>query len=131
MTRFLALNKDIIQIDAEKDTVNESYLTISEEAIAIIVGMAVNQIEGVAGMSTTITEELAEVFGRKSQAKGIKVELGSEGLIIDLSIIVKFGYRIPDIAWNIQEKVRKDILAMTEYKVESINIYVQSIDFSE
>jgi uncharacterized alkaline shock family protein YloU len=82
-------------------------------------------------MSTTITEELAEVFGRKSQAKGIKVELGSEGLIIDLSIIVKFGYRIPDIAWNIQEKVRKDILAMTEYKVESINIYVQSIDFSE
>ncbi|MGI6563547.1 MAG: Asp23/Gls24 family envelope stress response protein [Clostridia bacterium] len=125
------MNKDIIQIDAEKDTVNESYLTISEEAIAIIVGMAVNQIEGVAGMSTTITEELAEVFGRKSQAKGIKVELGSEGLIIDLSIIVKFGYRIPDIAWNIQEKVRKDILAMTEYKVESINIYVQSIDFSE
>ncbi|HBN85854.1 MAG TPA: Asp23/Gls24 family envelope stress response protein [Clostridiales bacterium] len=122
------VEKDNLQINT---TENESNLTISEETLAIIVGLAINQVDGVAGMSTTITEELAEVFGKKAQSKGIKVEFGNDGLVIDLSIVIKFGYRIPDIAWNIQEKVRKDILAMTEYKVESINVYVQSIDFTE
>lgn len=123
------MDKDNLQINTTENI--ESNLTISDETLAIIVGLAINQVEGVAGMSTTITEELAEVFGKKAQSKGIKVELGSDGLIIDLSIVVQFGYRIPDVAWNIQEKVRKDILAMTEYKVDSINVYVQSIDFSE
>ncbi len=124
----MKVEKDNLQINT---TENESNLTISEETLAIIVGLAINQVDGVAGMSTTITEELAEVFGKKAQSKGIKVEFGNDGLVIDLSIVIKFGYRIPDIAWNIQEKVRKDILAMTEYKVESINVYVQSIDFTE
>ncbi len=110
---------------------NDNNLTISEETIAIIVGMAVNSVDGVAGMSSTITEELAEVFGKKSQARGIKVEIEEHGITVDLSIVVKFGCRIPDIAWTIQEKVKKDITAMTEYKVESVNIYVQAVDFSD
>lgn len=122
------MDNEQIEINA---TENESNLTVSDETLAIIVGLAVSQVEGVAGMSTTITEELAEAFGKKAQSKGIKVDQGETGLIVDLSIVVKFGYRIPDVAWNIQEKVRKDILAMTEYNVESINVYVQSIDFSE
>lgn len=122
------MENDNIQIN---ETEKDNNLTISEETLAIIVGMAVNDIEGVAGMSTTITEELAEVFGKKSESKGIKVDMSDDGLVINLSIIVKFGYRIPDIAWNIQEKVRNDVLAMTEYKVDSINVYVQAIDFTE
>jgi len=119
-------NDNLQQIEEEKDT----DLTISEETLAIIVKMAVTDVEGVAGMSTTLTEELAEAFGKKSELKGIKVEIGQNSVTVNLSVIMKFGYRIPDVAWHIQEKVRKDIMAMTEFEVESINVYVQGIDFS-
>lgn len=110
---------------------DETDLTVSEDTIVVIVGMAVDSVEGFAGMSGTITDEIAEVFGKKSQAKGLKIDMHEDTVDVNLSICVKYGCRIPDVAWKIQEKVRNDITQMTEYKVSSVNIYVQSIDFSK
>jgi len=80
-------------------------LKISEEVVAIIAGIAAMEVPGVAGMSGGIAGGIAEMLGRKNLSKGVKVEVGDKEAAIDLYII---GCRIPEVSWNIQEKVKKD-----------------------
>lgn len=63
--------------------------------------------------------------------KGIKITQSEEGLLIDLFITVQYGVKIPEIAWNLQEKVKKDIEGSLEQIVKKINIHVQGVHFAE
>ena len=79
---------------------------IADEVVSIIAGLAATEIDGVASMSGGIAGGIAEALGRKNFSKGVKVDVGEEEVAIDLYIIVKYGYRIPDVAWQIQENVK-------------------------
>ena len=82
-------------------------IKISDEVVAIIAGIAATDVPGVAGMSGGIAGGIAEMLGRKNLSKGVKVEVGEKEAAIDLFIIVEYGFRIPDISWEIQEKVKR------------------------
>ena len=116
---------------------NESYITendemlVTDEALAVIAGMAAMEVNGVAGMSTGFTGGLAEVLGRTNLAKGVKV-LSRDGVtVVDIYVIVKYGVRIPEVAFEIQEHVRGNIENQAGILVDSVNIHVQGVDFSE
>ncbi len=102
---------------------------IADEVVSIIAGLAATEVEGVASMSGGIAGGIAEVLGRKYFSKGVKVEVGTEDTKVDIFIIVKYGERIPDVAWDIQESVKKAVESMTGLKVSSVNIHVQGIQF--
>jgi len=117
---------------------NDNYISedvgsikISEEVVAIIAGIAATEVAGVAGMSGGIAGGIAEILGRKNLSKGVKVEVGEKEALIDLYIIVEYGYRIPEIAWEIQEKVKKSVEAMTGLKVIEVNIHVQGVNIEK
>ena len=88
---------------------------ISEDLIAVTALDASKTVEGFHGFVK----------------KGIKIGNSEEGLLIDLYIKVDFGVKIPEIAWNLQEKVKKDIEAIYELKVKKINIHVHGVHFKE
>lgn len=68
---------------------------------------ATSEIEGVAGMSGSIAGGIAEILGgKKNKGKGVKVEVTENKAAIDLYIIVDYGVRIPEIAWEVQENVK-------------------------
>lgn len=107
-------------------------IKISEEVVAQIAGKAASEVSGVAGMSGGIVGGLSEMLGgKKNFSKGVKVQVGEKETTIDLFIIVEYGARIPDIAWEIQNKVKNVVESMTGLKVVDINIHVQGLNIAK
>lgn len=117
----------------EENDVLDDYgsVKISEEVVAIIAGIAATDVPGVAGMSGGIAGGIAEILGRKNLSKGVKVEVGEKEAAIDLYIIVEFGARIPEVAWDIQDKVKNAVQTMTGLNVVEVNIHVQGVNFDK
>lgn len=72
---------------------------------------------------------IAEILGRKSLSKGVKVDINEKGGFIDLYLIVDYGTKIPEVAWEIQDKVKRAIEVMTNLEVIEVNIHVQGVNF--
>lgn len=102
-------------------------IKIANDAVATYAGIAVSEVQGVYGMAggfAGITEALS---GRKNLAKGIKVEVTDKNARIDVNIIVEYGARIPDVAFEIQTRVKKSVENMTGLKVLEVNVHVQGV----
>ena len=106
---------------------NDESIKIANDVVASIAGVAVSEVPGVYAMAGGITE----IFGKKGLAKGIKVEVGEKDTKIDVNIIVEYGVRIPDVAFEIQNRVKKAVETMTGLNVSSVNIHIQGINIAE
>lgn len=102
---------------------------IANEVVAMIAGAAVAEVSGVVGTSGGVVSEVAERLGRKSFAKGIKVEAGEKEALLEIAVVVKYGVKIPEVATLVQEKVKQRVEEMTGLKVKAVNIQVQGITF--
>jgi uncharacterized alkaline shock family protein YloU len=105
-------------------------IRIADDVVKVIAGLAAMDIKGVAGMSGGFAGGIAELLGRKNLAKGIKVEVGEKEAAIDLSVIIDYGMRIPDVAAQIQESVKNAVERMTGLVVVEANVNVQGIAFA-
>lgn len=107
---------------------NESNVIISEDVISTISSVAAKNISGVYGMYTTLSGGFAEFLGKKNNSKGVKVNIEGQHCEVDLFIIVEYGAIIPDVCWEIQDKVKNDIEAMTGLNVIAVNVNVEGIN---
>jgi len=114
---------------AERSDLGE--IRIANEVVSIVAGLAATEVEGVAGMSGGIASGVAEMLGRKNLSKGVRVEVGEEQAAVDLSIIVDYGVRIPEVAWKIQENVKRAVESMTGLQVVEVNVHVQGVHFAQ
>lgn len=124
-------NEEIIKEEVNEEIVSSENedIRISNDVVASIAGVAVSEVPGVYGMAGGIAGGISEVFsGKKNLSKGIKVEVGEKETKIDVNIIVEYGARIPDVAFEIQNRVKKAVETMTGLKVSSVNIHVQGIN---
>ena len=115
----------------ETNEIEENGIKIADDVIAIIAGKAASEVMGVYSMAGGFAGGISEVFGKKSFAKGIKVDNSEKKLKIDVNIIVEYGSRIPDIAYEIQNRVKKAVENMTGLNVEEVNVHVQGVNTSE
>lgn len=121
--------KIVTNENAENTEDTENGIEISNDVIAVIAGVAVSEVQGVASMSGSFAGGITEVLsGKKNMAKGIKVEKTDNKAKIDVNIIVEYGSRIPDVAYEIQNRVKKAVEGMTGFKVEEVNVHVQGVD---
>jgi len=102
---------------------------IVDDVVATVAGLAATEVKGVAGMSGGLVGGIAEILGRKSLSKGVKVDINEKGGFIDLYLIVDYGTKIPEVAWEIQDKVKRSIEVMTNLDVIEVNIHVQGVSF--
>ncbi len=117
---------------AEEPIDESGNIKIANDVVATIAGIAANEIEGVAGMYTGIAGGIAEFLGgKKNPAKGVKVEITGNNAVIDLYIVVAYGKRIPELAWEIQENVKNSVESMTGLNVEKVNIHVDGVSFEK
>ncbi len=116
-------------IENENTTINENNnIIIEDDVIATIAGIAVSEVPGVAEMSGGFAGGITEVLsGRKNLAKGIKVETREGATKIDVNIIVDYGVRIPDVAFEIQNKVKKSVEEKIGLKVIGVNVHIQGV----
>ena len=116
------------EVQEEINTENEG-IKISNDVIAVIAGVAVSEVPGVSSMSGGFAGGISEVLsGKKNLAKGIKVEADEKTAKIDVNINVEYGTRIPDVAFEIQNRVKKAVESMTGLKVEEVNVHVQGVN---
>lgn len=109
--------------------VNEAgAVKIASEVVTVIASMAAMEVKGVAGMSGGFTDDIVEKFGVKSSNKGIKVQVGETETSIDLFLNVEYGVKIPDVAWEVQQSVKKAVETMTGLRVIEVNIHIQGIN---
>lgn len=130
--------KEEIEINEEKEIANLDEISldisendgikISDNVVSDIAGVAVSEVPGVAGMAGRITEVFS---GKSNLSKGIKVDVGEKDTKIDVNIIVEYGVRIPDIAFEIQTRVKKAVETMTGLKVLEVNVHVQGVNFTK
>lgn len=106
-------------------------IEIAPEVIQIISGLSASQVDGVISLSGGVVEDLNQLLGRKNLRKGIKVDLGENQMVIELAVIVQYGYHIPDVGREVQEKVKSAIETMTGLVVDKIIVRVEGIKFPQ
>lgn len=105
-------------------------IAISNDVIATISAIAAKSIEGVAGMVNSLTGGFAELLGKKNPSKGVKVAISGRDVKIEMFVVVDYGVKIPDVAWEIQGKVKSEVEAMTGLNVVAVNVNIEGVDTS-
>ncbi|MBQ9324998.1 MAG: Asp23/Gls24 family envelope stress response protein [Clostridia bacterium] len=115
-------------VNTDTEVEQSSTITYAPEVINIITSAAVNEVEGIAGMSSAS----GGLLTRKSNSnKGIRVELSTEEVSIDLYVIVEYDRPIQKVAQEVQENVRKAIESMTGLHVVRVDVHVQGVSFEK
>ena len=113
----------------EKDKIGE--VQIADEVVAIIAGLAATEVEGVDSMAGNITNELVGKLGMKNLSKGVKVDVTEEHVSVDLSLNIRYGYNIPAVSEQVQEKVSSAIENMTGLTVLDVNIKIAGVNMKK
>ena len=102
-------------------------IRIADEVVAIIAGIAAMEVQGVASLGGSWTRELIARLGRKDLSKGVRVEITEDGVLADLTVHVKYGFSIPDVSRQVQDKVTSAIENMTGLSVLEVNIRIAGV----
>ena len=107
---------------------NRGEIIIADEVIAVITGLAVMEVDGVASLVGNATRELISKIGIKTLSKGVKVDVLEDVVTIDAALNLKYGFNIKSVSEKVQEKVKVAVENMTGLKVADVNIRVAGIE---
>ena len=125
-------NEEVKEEVVENVETSAENIQIADDVVAIIAGKAVSEVNGVAGMAGGFAGGISEVLsGKKNLSKGIKVEVIEKEAKIAVNIIVEYGVRIPDVAFEIQNRVKKAVETMTGLNIVGVNVHVQGVKTTE
>lgn len=103
---------------------------ISDEVVSTVAAIAATEVDGVVAMTGGLVGGLSEMLGRRNPQKGVRVEIGPEEAVIDLTLTVRYGVRIPEVAAKVQENVRVAVERMTGLAVRAVNVHVTGVEVS-
>ena len=108
---------------------NKEYMTppeelgcihISQDVLASIAAGAAAEVEGISGLMN---------LAKKSGARGVRLTLDDDGAVVDLYVMIRYGYAIPEVAEKIQTAVSNAIESMTGFPVKAVNVHVGGVSF--
>ncbi len=118
------MEEKVLNTNIDKD----GNISISTDVIATISAIAAKSVEGVSGMVNSLTGGFAELLGKKNPSKGVKVTLNGKDVKIDMFVVVEYGVKIPDVAWEIQGKTKNEVEAMTGLNVTAVNVNIEGVN---
>lgn len=111
---------------------NLGSIKIAPNVIEVIAKLTALEVEGVAGLGGGVTSEIAEFLGRnKSSKKGVKVETGQKEAIVNVNIVLKYGYSVPNVAEQVQANIKDTIENMTGLSVVEVNVHISGVEFND
>jgi uncharacterized alkaline shock family protein YloU len=102
-------------------------IKIYKSAIASVVAIAAGEVDGVKGVSRGAWIRFLELWGAKVTKIGIEIDHNSN-VYVDLPLVIKYGFHVPDVAAKVQENVRQAVEKATNLSVKDINISIKSIE---
>ena len=114
---------------SEMNNENVGDIKISEEVVAVLAEKALRGVEGIEELAGNFVDSFAAVWGKKIGTKGIGVDIKDNNAVISLNVIVKYGVRIPEVAWKSQEAVKETVESMTGLEVVKVNVNIEGVKF--
>ena len=115
--------------------------TIQDSVVSAIVGMAAEEVEGVAmshggvslpgDTSPTVGEFVGNLTGGGSRTRGVSVDVGEQQAAADVTINVDYGRSIPQVATAVRERVIERVQNLTGLEVTEVNIQVNDVTLPE
>jgi uncharacterized alkaline shock family protein YloU len=104
-------------------------LNVTDEVIAVLAGHAALDCYGLVGMASRkqLKDGIAELLGRENLQRGVEIRNETDGLHIDLYIIVSYGTKISEVAHNVQNRVKYVLNEVVGLHVDFVNIIVQGV----
>ena len=106
----------------------EGNLSYKRSLVNQIVELAAKEIAGVASFSDSKVLRMKKMFN-KNFKRGIVLNFAEDGVYIDLYINILFGHAVNDVAYRVQENIKKSVESMTEFKVKKTNVHIYGINF--
>lgn len=128
MQEVLNMAKDERNIYTIQNDAGKGEVKIADEVVAIIAALAATEVEGVASMAGNITNELVGKLGMKNLSKGVKVDVTEDHVSVDISLNIKYGYKIPEVSEKVQERVKNAIENMTGLMVLDVNVKIAGVN---
>ena len=104
-----------------------SQLGVKLDVIASIAGKATLEVDGVVSIDGGLSGGLAAALKRDVSPSGVKVVLEDNSLTINVNVIAKYGARIPEVAWNLQEHVKRVVEGKVGINVQKVNVLIAGI----
>ena len=124
----MADEKKVEIATGENNTITEvDSVYVSSDVIRKIVGMAINEVDGISGVSAGLVGGIAERLGQRDLSKGISVHQFDHQITIYINVIVEYGIKIPEVAEKLQNAIRRAVEETTGYQVNQVNLHVQGI----
>ncbi len=110
----------------ENQVCAEGMVKIADDVIASIAAISAGEVDGVASLGGGL--DISELLGKKQPvARGIKVGYVEDTITLDITVYLKYGVVVIDVAKKIQENVVAAVESMTGKKVGSVNVFVGGI----
>ena len=106
-------------------------IRIADDVVKTIAAKAAADVEGVYKLAGGVVDEVSRILGKKRPTNGVKVEVGEVECNIEIYIIVKYGYKIPEVAEEVQKNVLEEVSRLSGLKVVEVNVYVQNVKMEE
>ncbi|WP_027366142.1 Asp23/Gls24 family envelope stress response protein [Desulfotruncus alcoholivorax] len=100
----------------------------NEDVLRTIVGIALSQVEGIAGVESRVA---GNILARKSYSHISKITVEDKKVIVDVAIVAKYGMLLRECAQTVQQKIKENIEEMTDLYVAAVNVTVASLDLQE
>ena len=126
MEKTFEQNTYVLQEDEDLGTVK-----IADDVVAMIAALAAIEVEGVSAMAGNITNELLNMMGVKNLSKGVKVEVISKRVKVELALIIDYGYNIPAVSQKVQQKAKTTIENMTGLEVTDVDVRIAGVNMQK
>ncbi len=111
-----------IMAEKNNSVIPSGKVIYNSSIVRSIIELAIPKVEGVVN----------NFQASNSSKNAIKLEfLENFNVAVDVSVTIYYGYNITDVAYNIQQSIKNNVEAMSEYKVESIDVHVVDVIFDE
>jgi uncharacterized alkaline shock family protein YloU len=101
---------------------------MADEVVAIIAGLAATEADGVTSLAGNITNEAVAKIGEKKLSKGIRINADENKVEVEAAINIAYGYQIPKVYADVQERIKSAIETMTGLEVTGVNVRIASVD---
>ena len=111
-----------------KDEKGAGRVYLADDVVAMIAGLAaIRDVEGVFAVGESTKKSIA-TYNVKKAAKGVKIEMLEDGVKVDISLAIAYGYNIPETCAKVQKKVQSTIENMTGLVVKSVNLRIAGLN---
>jgi len=88
-------------------------ISYGRNVVRNIISLAAKEISGVTSL----------------HGKGIRLWVFGKNINVDVYIVMEYGYSVPDVAYRVQENIKRGVETMTEYKIDTVNVNVLGVRF--